>query len=72
MTEVSFLSKQLCSPREVHIDTFYRIFRYLQKNLGKNLGRMAYDPMYEPIDENLVEVFGRDLDEWKDFYPDSQ
>ena len=28
--------------------------------------------MYEPTDENLFEVFGRDLDEWKYFYPDAQ
>ena len=34
--------------------------------------RMEYDPMYEPTDENVFEVVGRYLDEWKYFYPDSQ
>ena len=33
---------------------------------------MEYDPMYEPTDENVFEVVGRYLDEWKDFYPDAQ
>ena len=33
---------------------------------------MAYDPMYEPTDENVFEVFGRGLDDWKYFYPDAQ
>ena len=28
--------------------------------------------MYEPTDENILEVVGRDLDEWKDFYPDAK
>ena len=28
--------------------------------------------MYEPTDENLFEVFGRDLDEWKYLYPNAQ
>ena len=33
---------------------------------------MAYNPMYEPTDDNLFEIFGRDLDEWKDFYPNAK
>ena len=33
---------------------------------------MAYNPMYEPTNENAFEDFGRDLDEWNYFYPDSQ
>ena len=28
--------------------------------------------MYEPTDENIFEVVGRDLYEWKYLYPDSQ
>ena len=69
MLGVSCLSQHLCSPREGHIDSVYHIFRYLQKNLGKKPGRMVYNPMNEPTDENLFEVVGRDLDEWKYFYP---
>ena len=53
-TEVSCLSQHLCSPIEGHLDAVYRIFIYLQKNLGKNPGRMAYDPMYEPTEENFL------------------
>ena len=60
------------SPREGPLDDVYLIFRYLQKNLVKNPGRMAYDPMYEPTDYNVFEVVGRDLDVWKDLYPDAQ
>ena len=41
LTEVSCLSQQLCSPREGHLDSVYRIFRYLQKNLGNKPGRIA-------------------------------
>ena len=33
---------------------------------------MSYYPMYVPTDENVFEVFGRDLYEWKDFYPHAQ
>ena len=33
---------------------------------------MAYYPMYEPTDDNVFEVFGRYLEEWKYFYPNSQ
>ena len=62
----------MCSPRKGHLDAVYRIFRYLQKSLGKNPGKMAYDPMYEPTDENLFEVVGRDLYEWKYLYHDAQ
>ena len=72
MTEVSCLSQHLCSPREVHIYAIYRIFIFSQKNLGKNPGGVAYDPMYEPTDENVFEVVGRDLYEWKDLYPNAQ
>ena len=72
LTEVSCLSQHLCYPREGHFDTVYRIIRYLQKDLSKNPGRMAYEPIYKPTYENVFEVVGRDLDEWKDFYPDAQ
>ena len=71
LMDLSFLYQHLCYPREGHLDAVYRIFRYLQKNLGKNPGRMAFDPIYEPTDDNLFEVFGRDLDDWKYLYPDS-
>ena len=30
---------------------------------------MKYDPIYEPTDENIFQVVGRDLDEWKYFNP---
>ena len=56
LAEVSCLYQKLCYPIEVHGDTVYRIFIYLQKNLGNNPGRMAYDPMYEPTDENGFKV----------------
>ena len=72
MKEVSFLSQHLCSPIEGNLDAVYRIFRYLQKNLGKNAGRVVYNPMYEPTDENVFEFSGRDLYEWKYFYPNAQ
>ena len=58
LIEVSCLSQHMCSPREGHLDAFYRILRYLQKNLGKNPGRMAYDPMYEPTDDIVFEFLG--------------
>ena len=72
LTGVSCLYQHLYSPIEGHLDAVYRIFKYLQKNLGKNPCRMAYNPIYEPTDENLFEVVGRCLDEWKYFYPDDQ
>ena len=39
--------------------------------MGKNPGRVVYDPMYEPTGENVFEVVGRYLDEWKYSYPDA-
>ena len=61
-TDVSCLYQHLFPPREGHLDAVYRIFKYLQKNLGKKPGRMAYEPMYEPTDDNVFEVVGRYLD----------
>ena len=72
LTKLSYLSQHLFPPREVHLDDVYRILRYLQKNLGKNPGRMAYEPMYEPTDENVFEVVGRYIYEWKVLYLDYQ
>ena len=40
MTEVKRLSQHLCSPREGHINAFYKIFSYLQNNLSNNPGRI--------------------------------
>ena len=48
LKEVSYLSLHLCSPREVHLDAVYHIFKYLQKNTSEDPGRMTYNPMYEP------------------------
>ena len=69
-TEVSCLSQHLCAPREGHLNAAYKIFRYLQKNIGKNPGRIAFDPLIEYDDEN---IFNGPLDkeEWVDFYPDA-
>ena len=72
LMELSCLSQHLCYPREGCLDAVYRMFRYLQKNLGKNPGRMAYAPMYESTDDNVFEGVGRYLDEWKYFYPHAQ
>ena len=72
MTKVRFSSQHLCSPREGRLDAVYHIFVYLQKNLGNKPVRMAYEPMYKPTDENLFEVVGIYLDQWKDLYPDAK
>ena len=72
LTELNFLSKNLCSLIKVHLDAVYNIFRYFQNNLGVNPGRMTYDSMYEPTYDNLFDIIGRYLDKWKDFYPDAQ
>ena len=72
LSEVSCLSQKLFSPIEGNLDAVYPVFRYLQNNLGKNPGGMAYDPMYEPKYDNVFEVVGIDLYEWKYFYPYAQ
>ena len=72
MTELICLYQHLCPPREGHLDAFYCIFGYLQKNSGKNLGRMPYNCMYEPTNNNVFDVVGIYLYEWIDFYPDAQ
>ena len=72
LTEEICLYQHLCYPREGQLDAVYRIFRYLQNNLGNKPGRMAYEPMYKPTYENAFEVFGTDLYEWKNFYSDAQ
>ena len=65
LTEVSCLYQPLCPPREVHLDAVYNIFRYLRNNMGKNPVRMTYDPMYEPTYDNVFEIDGIGLDDWK-------
>ena len=59
MIEVSCLSQYMCSPREGNFGDVYRIFSYLQNNLGKNPVRMEYNPMNEPTDKNVFEVVGK-------------
>ena len=44
MTEVSCFSQHVCSSCEEHLDTVYKVFRCLQKNLSKNPGRISFDP----------------------------
>ena len=70
--EVSYLSQHFCPPREGNLDYVYCIFIYVQKDLSRNTGRVAYDTMHDPIDENVFEVVGKNLDEWKYIYPDSK
>ena len=72
LSEVSCLFQHLCPQIEGHLDYIYSIFSYLYKELGKNSGMMIYDPMYETAYENLFEVFGRYLYQWKDLYYDAQ
>ena len=72
MTELSCLSKLLFSPREGHLNAVYKIFRYLQKNISKNLGRVAFDPVFVHTDEKLFEGIKKDLEDWKNFYPDAE
>ena len=69
--EISCLSEHLCYQIEVQIDDVYSIFRYFQNNFVRNPVSMTYNPMYKPTYDNAFEVVGRDLDEWKDFYPDA-
>ena len=69
LMEISFLSQYFSSPIEGHLHYVYSILIYLQQNRGNNPGRMAYNPMYETTYENLLEVLGRNIYEWKYFYP---
>ena len=71
MTEVSFLSQNLWSPHEGHIDAVYNIFRQPQNNLAKNPGRIEFDPDFVPTDDQVFEESKRDLEDWKGFKSDS-
>ena len=71
MTEVSCLSQHLCSPREGHLNYVYKVFRYLQRNLSKNPGRIVFDPDYVHTYGKVFEGSTRELEDWKDFYPDA-
>ena len=59
MTEVSCLSQHLFSPREGNLNSVYKIFRYLHKNLSNNPGRIAFDPACVHTDEKVFEVSTR-------------
>lgn len=71
MTEVSCLSQHMCAPRVGHLDTAYRIFRYLQRNLSKNPARIAFDPTIVPSNIDTLGPSPVSLEHWKEFYPDS-
>ena len=71
MTEVSFLSQNLCSPREGLLNDVYKVFSCLQNNLSNNPGRMAFDTAFVYTYKKLFKGSTRDLDYWKYFYPDS-
>ena len=63
MTEVSFLSQNLCSSHEGRINAVYKISRYLQKNLSKNLGRIVFDPDCVNTDEKVFKGSTRELED---------
>ena len=65
--EVSFLYQHLCSPREGHLNSAYKIFRYLQNNISNNLGRIVFDPDCVHKYEKVLEGSTRDLEDRKDF-----
>ena len=69
MTEVSFLSQRLCSPREGHLNAVYRILRYPQNKISKNTGKIAFYTNFAHTDEKVFEGIIIKLDGWKDFYP---
>lgn len=72
LTEVSVLSQYLCNPREGHLATVYKIFRYLQANMNKNPGRICFDASsVNDVDERLFANGSLDPELWKDFYPDA-
>ena len=71
MTEVSWLSQNLCSPSDGHLNSVYKVFRYLQKNLSKNLGRIAFDPACVQTDEKVFQGITIELEDCKEFYPDA-
>ena len=51
--------------------SLYRIFKYLQVNMSINSGRIAFEPFYQPTDPNLLSNTARNIEMWKDFYPDA-
>ena len=71
MTDLSCLYQLLCSPCEGHLNAFYNIYSYLQKNLSTNSGRIAFDPDFVRTYEKLFQLITIDLDYWEEFYPDS-
>ena len=71
MMEVSCLSQHLCSPREGHLNTVYKIFRYLQNKISNNAERITCDTDCVHTDEEVFEGIKRELEDWKDFYPDA-
>ena len=71
MMEVSCLSQHLCSPREGHLNTVYKIFRYLQNKISNNAERITCDTDCVHTDEGVFEGIKRELEDWKDFYPDA-
>jgi len=56
--------------REGHLHALYKIFRYLQKNIGKNPGRLVFDPAVMERDESIF-TGSSDPREWADFYPEA-
>lgn len=71
-TEVSYLSKFLCNPREGHLDAAFQVFRYLQVSLkNKKQGRIVFDSSFVEAPENMFLQNKEYLESWKDFYPDA-
>ena len=67
MTDLSCLSQHLCSPREGHLNTVYKIFRYLKNNLPNNPLRVEFDPDCVHTYEKVFEGITRDLEDCQDF-----
>ena len=63
MTEVSFLSHQLCDLWVNHLEELYKIYHYMSKNMKQNWGRLVFYPTLQEIDDRLFDDQNKVIDQ---------
>ena len=69
MTEVSCLLQHLCAPQVNHLESVYKIYHYMRKNIKHNRGRLGFDSTLQYIDDKLFDDQNKVIYQWRYFYP---
>ena len=68
MPEASCLFQHLCSSRVNHLESVYKIYHYIRKNINHNWGSFVFDTTLQEIDDRFSDDQNKVIDKWRYFY----